>query len=1312
MGHPGSFLMSFRRPPELETRPEREPPVVPARVAALKANYRQAWIYFFLIISLVVAWAVPVRFMILRRLTFRQIDRGPIDAHEFVAIAFEGISDNPSEISPERFRQHFAGLRSAGYNPVSLAEVHAMYTEGKPLPRRAVLLTFDHSRKSSYFDARTQLRRAGWNAVMFLWTKPILDEDPAALRWPYIRDMIRSGAWEAGAQSNHGFSQIPVDSQGTRQNFMTSPQWLEQDLRFETPDAFLERLVADHEYTTSLIRKEAGQRPRAFAFPYGDFGQYDERAQLTRRINMDLVSRFYDLGFIHGDIGLNTRHSDPRRLNRLMVRPSWSTEEFLRRLELTWPVQEGLVSRELMREPLAWLPEWGGVLLRDETLYLRASPQSNGAKVWLNGTGMLRDFHTKIRLRIPAGQAGVYLRASPDGESHLYLGLGDGGDVYLRQKHPGMDSFTLASGNYLPGEDGIVDLDIFLRGSALFASVQGRPLFSELIHVRGEPVPGMMGVSIWHPENGKASLDISGLDLEVFQSRMVVWEPLLTREPVVAHWLNRNAYRFSHLAPPWLRIGSRGRSELFGWDASQYRAFSELYQIKFTPEVTLENLEVFEPALPAQLFALAQSFGANGLYCNFSEVRGSPTLSSITSWIQQLSQAAEARGMSLSVRLPASLERGPALASLAQSLPALNIVVAGEVQVSPEFGNILEFTRLERAEFPVRSFPLHHQLTGLESTAEEKIVLNARALRQDAMAAFQAGNFDGAVRLLGIWSEQEPLNEEPYTLTGDVQAHRGRFEDAVTAYRGSLNLNPGQTPVVVKLARLLETRMNRRDDAAALLDTYAKLFPDNNDLVLLRAEMLIRERRHDEARALVRHVMERDPDDMRALALSHGLLDTAESRARNLEHILSVGRRPGMSGHFLGAVYDHDLMRWPESWRLVPHIEELAAEQAGQPHAIVHELLPRDTISVDTLGGGRLSDAWEIFGAGQEDEEGPMVLAATPIQTEAALRLRQSSGLRNGFVEVRVENPQGVFWIYARRSENGMIRFGFDQTNRMFLQIWREGQLLANQNRSWPRPPSAVRLRLEVRGDAAFAYIDGQPAFGAPLRIPPTLGYGWWGVGPWSPSFGAAQVTLREIEGGPLPMQMVLFRPRMQPWEDQEYLEILKNRSQQVGVVSPVWFRQEADGRIVPEEMRETPDLRILTRFHQIRLMPVIRSATPRSLDMAALTALAREHLLDGFVIIVNRMPAEEWFALAENEVLTEGVPLLIVRTDEEARIAEVREVSPFTGIFAGARRSRILPMRMPLEDTPPEAASPAEEERGETRTGLLPVAPDVFLVY
>lgn len=1314
----GPPRVSFRKAtPSPSQGTSGPPPVAPARVAVLKANYRQAWLYFLMIISLIIAWGIPAQYFLSRHFSFRPVDTGPRESNVFVALAYESISEDPHDIAPRQFREQFEALREAGYQPVTLDDVRAFYTEGRLLPAKAILLTFDHSRKSAYFDVRNMLRRAGWPATLFLWTLPIEKEDPAALRWPYVRSLIRSGAWDIGAQTHRGFEQVVADNDGTLRNFMTAPQWFADEMRYETPVAFGDRLRADHDYTRGMIEREAGIRPKAFAFPYGDFGQYDERAVLSRRLNLDLVGALYDLGFIYASSALNTGYSDPRRLNRLLVKPEWTSAELLARLENTWPRSAGITDAESLTEPRVWRDDWGVVSLTNRTLALQAATDGTGAKAWINGSDLYGDFQARFKIKKVRGQVGFHFRASTDGEQHVYLGLGETGEVWLRQKHTGLPAFTLASTrfNYDPGA--VIELDVKIRGPHFIATVNGQTLFQDIINLRGETRPGVIGVSVWDPHPGLAAVDVVSVEATPVESSVLTWSPVTSRESSLAAWLQRHAVSHTHFAPPWYRISSRTRTEQFGWDAAFYRKLARTYSMKWTPEIIPDVIDAQDESLPRSLVEAVVAMEAQGVLCNLSELEDEALLARVTSWIERFNRMLREHDLEFIVRLPAAWERESTIAALQQSVPGIKLAFDDHVHrllSGTRTGQRNSFARITRVIFPAGETPEPYLLTGGEGDdhawGEE---VRGKLLRQEGLDAFRAGKFDRALEIWARWSEIEPFNEEPLRLMGDVHVRRGDVEPALEAYSQSLDLNPGQISLVTHTARLLDYQARKPEKADALLGLYARLFPENTGIKLSRAELYLRNNRRTEAGTLVREVLQDHPSDIGALAMLHGLLGTPEDRVKNLKAMLVVAQRPGMEPHFAQAITAHDLMLWPESWLLLPFIEQQAAveKERGVADGPYQRLLPRQTIVSEMFGLRRMSKNWTSFSDVEPVDGQTLLLAAGPSAAEATLRLANSETMISGFIEAVIGEARGDFWIYARRGEGSMIRFGFQQAGRMYLQIWHRGEMVSNQMRTWNRVSDVTRLRLEIRGDAAFGFIDGEPAFGAPVMIPATMGLGWWGVSPWAAQFGLAQVVIREISGGPVPVTLGFFRARPEEWSDADIVAAIRERASRLQAVAPPWFVQERDGRVRWDARGTFPDVRLISRFHRIRLLPMIRSATHRSLSMPDLITLAQEQKVDGFTLVFARMPEEAWFAEAEEALIGSGLTLLAIRMRDDASV-DIREICPHVGLFAGQRAVRTYPL---LDMTAEPATAPAAAPLIAGEAGLPeeePPRPDQVLYF
>jgi tetratricopeptide (TPR) repeat protein len=1312
------------RPRESETSQDassrasfrREPPVVPERVAVLKANYRQAWLYFLMIVCLLVAWAIPIRYALIRALAFRPADVGTGSAQQFVAIAYEGISDIPSEVSPEKFKAQMELLKKQGYQAITLEEVKSFYEKGTPLPDKAILLTFDHSRKSSYFDARRVLQKLGWRAVMFVWTKPILDEDPSALRWPYIRAMIKSGAWEAGAQSHLGFERIVGDSEGGLRNYLTSPRWLVGQDRYESPEEFQNRLEEDHEFVYNRILHETKVAPIAFAFPYGDFGQYDERALLTRRLNMELVDKYYDLAFIHGNAALNTRYTDPLRLNRLLVNPEWNAEQLLERLEHAWPREEGVYNDIAMKDPLLWQVDWGGFRMNDESVTLNALADNTGSKVWLNGTDLYRDFQGKFKLKIEKGQVGFFLRASKDGESHLYLGLGEKGEVWLRQKHEGMEPFTLGTSRYLQSPDGSIDLEIYLRDNQFFASSGGERVFDEIILTRGEALPGILGVSVWDPEISRASFDILEMNVQPFYNRMVTWTAMASGRPYLAGWMGKYGYRFTHLAPPWLQFGEQGKTEQVGWDPNFYKELASVYNMKFTPEVIVERIENTEMMVAENLAVRAAEAGADGLYCNLSRLRGVSNLSRITAWIQNVSQALEKEKIQLIVSLPPGLSRENTINSLLKGLDNIKVASTEENFRELEAYKITNqrLVTWNHVNLEAADYPFFTQLSGSDATDQLwSSEVRSRVLWEQGFDAFNAGDFDEAIAYWSKWSEVEPYNEKPMRLIGDVYQRKQDYLNAINYYEKSLDLNPGQVDLVIITSTLLEKFAGKQDDAAKMLSLYHRLFPENSEIALSQAGMLLRQGKTGDAGVRIAEVVKQNPDDLTALALLHPLLQSSKKRTENIEKIYALGSRLGMKEHFANTLNGFNLLIWPESWRLMGLVEERATGE--DPSARFYKpLVPRTTVVRENFKMGVASDNWINETALREQEnEDTLYLSATPTSTEASLILKNSEGLRNGFIEATLKEARGFFWLYARRSEGNMIRFGFEPNGRLYLQVWQKGDIVTNVSREWEQPSTSINLKLEVRGDAVYGFIDGRPAFGAPTQIPEDMNLGWWGMAPWAPQFGVAQAVVTELAGGPLPVNIALYRGNMGEDIDNILVNKVKTNTHTLSLFSPNWFFQDVTGEIRSQAEAELPSLRLLTRYYKIRLYPLVKSASARTLNVQSLVELAKVNKVPGFVLEFTRMPDAAWFSQAEEQLVGTGVGLLAIRFDAADRIVELREIGTASQLFAGARNIHRIPLvDLSLEEVPQvpyrqSAAPAASSQAGESVDGESLEAPE-----
>jgi peptidoglycan/xylan/chitin deacetylase (PgdA/CDA1 family) len=220
-----------------------------------------------------------------------------------VVLMYHKVNDEPENsvtIPVSLFDEQMAQLADLGYQPVSLDDVLAYYVDGKPLPPRAVLITFDDAYRDNLLNAVPVLRKHRYPAVLFVpigyldGTRPLPHDEHLASRG-LVNPTL---GWEELAELESGG--IRVESHGIGHR----------------PLADLEVDEAAREIALSKLRLEErlGRPVRAFAYVKGSEAHY-------RLVHLSLLRQAgYDLAFTSISGG-NGPHTDPLQLHRYNVEP-------------------------------------------------------------------------------------------------------------------------------------------------------------------------------------------------------------------------------------------------------------------------------------------------------------------------------------------------------------------------------------------------------------------------------------------------------------------------------------------------------------------------------------------------------------------------------------------------------------------------------------------------------------------------------------------------------------------------------------------------------------------------------------------------------------------------------------------------------------------------------------------------------------------------------------------------------------------------------------------------------------------------------
>lgn len=258
---------------------------------------------------------------------------------DFVVISYHDVVDisvtpdrpiYPQTITRSRLIEHFNLIAEGGYQPVSLQQILDARSGRRPLPDKAVLLTFDDGYRSFYDVVFPLLKLYGFPAIQAVvgsW----MDVPPGGqvpygnislprerfLTWQQVETLHESPLVEVASHTydlHHGVIGNPI---GNQQAAAVTSIWKPQG-GYESEETYLERVRQDMAQTRQQFQERIGQVPRIMIWPYGAYSEatLDMAAEYGMTYTFSLLS------------APNQLHDEKRVMNRYLISQETSLQTF------------------------------------------------------------------------------------------------------------------------------------------------------------------------------------------------------------------------------------------------------------------------------------------------------------------------------------------------------------------------------------------------------------------------------------------------------------------------------------------------------------------------------------------------------------------------------------------------------------------------------------------------------------------------------------------------------------------------------------------------------------------------------------------------------------------------------------------------------------------------------------------------------------------------------------------------------------------------------------------------------------------------
>ncbi len=213
-------------------------------------------------------------------------DEAKFDTHHFVSLTFHDVRDDVLKtgdrdiyaINTQNLVQFFEWLKRSEWTPITLKQIIASRQHGVPLPKNAVLISFDDGALSGYSHVYPLVKQYQIPVVFALVTSWTEGNTQAAyeaygqnnlMSWEQLQEIQKSGLVEFASHSHDLHKGVLANRQKNEKPAALTRQYDLSNQRYETESEYRQRIYNDLVKSKQVLQQKLGIDALAIIWPYG-----------------------------------------------------------------------------------------------------------------------------------------------------------------------------------------------------------------------------------------------------------------------------------------------------------------------------------------------------------------------------------------------------------------------------------------------------------------------------------------------------------------------------------------------------------------------------------------------------------------------------------------------------------------------------------------------------------------------------------------------------------------------------------------------------------------------------------------------------------------------------------------------------------------------------------------------------------------------------------------------------------------------------------------------------------------------------------